>query len=339
MMKITAKPFTLELKNPFGISKNLRNSTDIVIVTIELDGFYGFGEASLPPYLIENQLSVLNFIKKVNPINITYPFDFAQIHQYLDNLDQGNYAAKASIDIALHDLQGKIEQKALFQILDSNPEKMPYSAFTIGIDTPEVVIAKTKQANAFRYLKVKLGGEYDEAMIKAIRTVSFKPLYIDVNEGWKEKRKALDSIFRLRDDGAKLIEQPMPVQDLAETSWLSENSPVPIIADEAFQTIDDLEKLQGVYKGVVVKLMKCGGIYPSKQIIEKGKKLDLKIMMGCMNESSCAIMAAAALAPFCNFADLDGPFLLTNNPYVDPKMANGKIVLSKNPGLGLSSNS
>ena len=337
-MKITAKPFTLELKNPFGISKNLRNSTDIVIVTIEMDGFNGYGEASLPPYLIENQLSVLNFIKKVIATNIKYPFDFALIHQYLDNLDKGNYAAKASVDIALHDLQGKIESKALFQMLESNPEKMPYSAFTVGIDIPEVVIAKTKQASAFRYLKVKLGGEDDEEIIKAIRSVSFKPLYIDVNEGWKEKRKALDSIFRLRDDGAKLIEQPMPVQNLVETSWLSENSPIPIIADEAFQTVDDLEKLQGVYKGIVVKLMKCGGIYPASQIIEKAKKLDFKIMMGCMNESSCAVMAAAALAPFCNYADLDGPFLLTNNPYSNPKMADGKIVLNNNPGLGLSIN-
>ena len=334
-MIIHAKPFTLTLKNPFGISKNTRNETQTIMVEIKKDGFIGFGEACLPPYLPETQKSVLAFIQKIDPKEISYPFDFELIHDYFNHVDSENFSAKACLDIALHDLMAKIENKTLFQLLNSNPDKMPYSAFTIGIDKSDMIIEKVKQSSAFRYLKVKLGSDKDDEMIAAIRTISFKPLYIDVNEGWKDKRKALEQIFRLRDDGAKLIEQPLPKAELIDTSWLSENSPIPILADEAFQTIEDLEKLQGVYKGIVVKLMKCGGIYPASKIIEKAKMMDFKIMMGCMNESSCAVMAGAALAPNCNYADLDGPFLLTNNPFVNPKMADGKIVLNNNAGIGL----
>lgn len=212
---------------------------------------------------------------------------------------------------------------------------MPPTSYTIGIDTPEVVLQKVKEAAGFRVIKVKLGRDNDRELIQIIRSVTDAPIYVDANQGWTDRRESLDMIYWLREQGVFLIEQPMLKTDIEGNAWLTANSPLPIIGDEAVQRFADVEKADGVYHGINVKLMKSAGMYEAKRMIDKARELGMKILLGCMSETSCASLAAAALAPQCDWVDIDGPFLTTNSPYQKPTLIDGKYHLSMAPGLGL----
>jgi len=287
------------------------------------------------PYMGESFQSANEFLNKVDVAQFKYPFDFGGIMNYLDSLAPGNPAIKAGIDIALHDLDGKIQNKPCWQILGSDRSKMPLTSFTIGIDTPEVVVQKVKENPDCKIIKVKLGRDSDWDLIKTIRSVTDLPLFVDANQGWTDRQQSLDLCHWLHEQGVLLIEQPMLKTDPDSNAWLAERSPIPIIGDEAVQRLPDVEKAKGVYHGINIKLMKSAGIYEAHRMILKAKELRLKLMVGCMSETSCATLAAAALAPQCDWADLDGPFLTSNNPYKMPGFINGKWVLGNDAGLGL----
>jgi L-alanine-DL-glutamate epimerase-like enolase superfamily enzyme len=333
-MQLTYQPFELQLRHPFTIAKFSRTATPIILLQITHEGFTGYGEASMVPYMGENHQTAVDFLSKVNAGQFKYPFDFAGIISYLDSLAPGNPAIKAAIDIALHDLEGKLQGKPCWKLLGSDPAKMPVTSFTIGIDTTEVMLRKVKEAEGFKVIKVKLGRDSDKELIQTIRTVTNVPLYVDANQGWTDRQQSLDMIFWLQEQGVVLIEQPMLKTDVDGNAWLTENSPIPIIGDEAIQRLPDVEKAKGVYHGINIKLMKSAGMYEAQQMINKAKQLGLKILIGCMSETSCATLAAAALAPQCDWADLDGPFLTKNNPFIMPQFEAGKWVLNNEPGLG-----
>jgi L-Ala-D/L-Glu epimerase len=334
-MRLTYLPFELTLKHPFTIAKFSRTSTPLMLVQIEYEGYMGHGEASMVPYMGESHDTAADFLHKVDVKKFKYPFDFAAILNYLDSLAPGNPAVKAAIDIALHDLDGKIKQQPCWQLLGSNPALMPVTSFTIGIDEPEVIRQKVKEAEDFKVIKVKLGRDNDKELIETIRQATDKPFYVDANQGWTNKEKTLDLVHWLHEQGVQLIEQPMAKTDIDANAWLTEHSPVPLIGDEAVQRLPDVEKAKGVYHGINIKLMKSAGMYEAQQMIIKARELDLKILIGCMSETSCATLAAAALAPQCDWADLDGPFLTTNNPYQTPDFVDGKYVLNDEDGLGI----
>ncbi len=334
-MRLTYLPYELALKHPFTIAKFSRTSTPLMLVQIEYEGYMGHGEASMVPYMGESHDTAANFLHQVDVKQFKYPFDFAAILNYLDSLAPGNPAIKAAIDIALHDLDGKIKQQPCWQLLGSNPSLMPVTSFTIGIDQPEVIRQKVKEAENFKVIKVKLGRDNDRELIQTIRQITDKPLYVDANQGWTDKEKTLDLIHWLHSQGVRLIEQPMAKTDIEGNAWLTENSPVPLIGDEAVQRLADVAKAEGVYHGINIKLMKSAGMYEAQQMIAKARELDLKILIGCMSETSCATLAAAALAPQCDWADIDGPFLTTNNPYQTPDFVDGRYVLSNDVGLGI----
>jgi L-Ala-D/L-Glu epimerase len=334
-MKLSYKPFELELKHPFTIARFSRTSTPIMLLQIDHEGFTGFGEASMVPYMGESIVSASDFLKKVNLNWLKHPFNFDEVISYLDDLAPGNPNIKAAIDIALHDLEGKIENKPCYKFFGSDPAKMPLTAFTIGIDTPEIVLEKLKDAEHCHIIKVKLGRNNDRQLIQTIRSVSNKPLFIDANQGWTDRNEGLDMVHFLAENGAVLIEQPMPREEIDSNAWITENSPIAIIGDEAVQRFDDVVKAKGVYHGINIKLMKSAGMHEAYRMIRKARELDLKVMIGSMSETSCAILAAAALAPLCDWADLDGPFLTVNNPYQQPDFVDGKWVLNEEAGLGL----
>lgn len=336
-MKLTYQPYQLELRYPFGISKFTRTSTPLILLKLEYDGFTGYGEASMVPYYHENLETAIGFLQKVDLNRFQYPFKMDEIMAYLDDLAPGNPNIKAAIDIAFHDLIGKIEQKPCYKMFGSDSQKMPVTSFTLGIDSPEMMIKKAEEATDFKVIKIKLGKDNDEEIIRAIRSVTDIPLYVDANQGWTDRQKSLDKIYWLHEQGVQLIEQPMDKNDVDGNAWLTENSPVAIIGDEAVQRFDDVKKAQGVYHGINVKLMKSAGMYEGHRMILKAKELGLKVLIGCMSETSCATLAAAALAPLCDWADLDGPFLTKNNPYQNPDFADGKYVLKEAFGLGLKS--
>jgi L-alanine-DL-glutamate epimerase-like enolase superfamily enzyme len=295
----------------------------------------GYGEASMPPYLGETQASVLEFLKKVNLEQFSNPFELDDILTYVDSIAENNTAAKASVDIALHDLVGKLMGKPWHAIWGLNKEKAPATTFTIGIDTDEVVKQKTREAAPYTILKVKLGRDTDKQMIQAIRSVTDKPIAVDANQGWKDKHQALDMIFWLKEQGIVMVEQPMPKYNLDDAAWVTEQSPLPIFADESFQRLPDVLRLKGAFTGVNIKLMKCTGLREAWKILTVARAANMKVMVGCMTETSCAISAAAQLSPAIDWADLDGNLLISNDIFSGVEVVNGKLTLNDRPGIGI----
>jgi L-alanine-DL-glutamate epimerase-like enolase superfamily enzyme len=257
------------------------------------------------------------------------------ILEYVEMLTPGNYAAKASVDIALHDLVGKIMKQPWHRIWGLNPERTPNTSFTIGIDKPEVVKAKVVEAAPYKILKVKLGQGNDREMIESVRSITNIPICVDVNQGWTDRIKALEMIHWLKEQGVVFIEQPMSKTSVDDIAWLTQQSPLPVIADEALQTISDFKNVQGAYSGINVKLMKCGGLRAAFVLMKMARSAGMKVMVGCMTETSCAVTAAAQLSPLADWADLDGNLLISNDVFKGIIIKNGKIILPDTPGIGI----
>jgi len=334
-IKLSYKPYELQLRHVFTVATNSRTTTPVVLTTLEYDGVTGYGEASMPPYLGESHESVLNFLSKVNMEQFSDPFLMEDILGYIDGLMPGNHAAKASLDIALHDLTGKLLGQPWFRLWGLNREKTPVTSFTIGIDTADVVKEKTLEASAFKLLKIKMGRDNDREMIDTVRSVTDVPVFVDVNQGWKDRNYALEMANYLSERGALFIEQPMPKEQVDDIAWLTERSPLPILADEALQTVEDLLPMKGVYSGINIKLMKCGGMHAAYKMITMARQMGMKILIGCMTETSCAVSAAAQLSPLVDWADLDGNLLISNDVYDGMTVVDGKITLPDRPGIGI----
>lgn len=338
-MKLSWSPYNLQLNHPFTISGFSRTTTPVVLTKIEYDGLEGYGEASLPQYLGETQASVIDFLKKIDFSSFNDPTHIEEILEYVDGIADKNTAAKASVDIALHDLVGKMIGAPWYKMYGLNKADVPDTTFTIGIDTDEVVREKTREAmGRFHILKVKVGGPDDKRMIEAIRTVTNLPLSVDANQGWKDRKQALDMIFWLKEHGVVMVEQPMSKTDFDNTAWLTQHSPLPIFADESVQRLVDVEQTKGVFSGINIKLMKCTGMHEAWKMRNLAKALGLKVMIGCMTETSCAISAAAQLSSGLDFADLDGALLISNDCYNGATLQNGKIIASDLPGIGVVPN-
>ena len=338
-MKISYKLLNLELKFPFTIAKFSRTSTPVLLLEIHYEGFTGLGEASMVPYMGENFDTAIAFLNQTDLTRFSFPFNMEEIIAYLDDIASGQPAIKAAIDIALHDLTGKIENSPCFSLFEANPQKMPLTTYTIGIDTPEVIIKKVKDALSynFKLLKIKLGRDSDKLLIDTIRSVTNLPLYVDANQGWDDRIKGVEMTHWLKEQGVLLIEQPMDKTDVDGNAYITANSPIPIIGDEAVQRLADVDKAHGIYHGINVKLMKSAGIHEAFKMIKKARELNMSILVGCMSETSIATLAGASLAPLCDFADLDGPFMTLNNPFKQPEFQEGRYVLSEKPGLGVES--
>lgn len=328
-------PYSLQLRHTFTLANSSRKTTPDVLVRIGFDGHYGYGEASMPPYLGESIESATKFLSALNLSQFTDPFQIEDILKYVDATMPGNCAAKASVDIALHDLLGKLMGQPWYKIWGYDPSTTPNTSFTIGIDTAEVVRQKVAEAAPYKILKVKLGQSNDREMIETIRSATDRPICVDVNQGWKDKNQALEMIHWLKEKGIVFVEQPMPKTAIDDMAWLTEHSPLPTIADEALQRLDDVKKVHGVYSGINIKLMKCTGMREAHEMLTLARALDMKVMIGCMTETSCAVSAAAQLAPKTDWADLDGNLLISNDPYEGMQVIDGKVSLIDRPGIGL----
>ena len=335
-LKLGWEPYELQLRHTFTVATHSRKTTPDVQVRIDYDGFTGHGEASMPPYLGHTVESVCAFLRKVDLSQFTDPFQLEDILAYVDGLSEGDAPAKAAVDIALHDLCVQLLGQPLFRIWGLDAAKAPSTTFTIGIDTPEVVREKTREcADRFNILKVKVGLDNDEQMIRTIREVTGLPLAVDANQGWKDRRKALDEIHWLAEQGVVMVEQPMPKERLDDIAWITERSPVPIFADESIQRLRDIPAIKGAFSGINIKLMKCTGLLEARKMLTYARAEGMKVMLGCMTETSCACTAAAHLSPAVDFADLDGNLLISNDLYEGVTVREGKLVLPDRPGLGL----
>lgn len=334
-LKLSFLPYMLELKHVFTVASNSRSTTPVVLTELEYDGLIGYGEASMPPYLGETQQSVISFLSKVDLERFSDPYNIEEILQYIDSIAPGNNAAKASIDIALHDLVGKIKGQPWYGLWRYDPNKAPSTSYTIGIDIQEMVVQKTMEASSYKMLKVKVGPGNDKAMIEAVRSITDKPLFVDVNQGWTDRNYALNMAYWLKEQHVLFIEQPLPKENMDDIAWLSAHSPLPIFADEAIRRFSDLKSMYGAYNGVNIKLMKSTGMHEAHQMLEFARSVGMKTMIGCMTETSCGISAAAHLSLNADYADLDGALLIKNDVFDGMKVVDGRIVLNNKPGIGV----
>lgn len=335
-MKLSFAPYELQLRHTFTVSSYSRKTTPGVQVRIDYEGHTGYGEASMPPYLGQSVETVTSFLSRVDLSQFNDPFQLDTILAYIDSLSPGDEAAKAAVDIALHDLVGKLMGQPWWRIWGLDPSKTPYTTFTIGIDTPEVVRQKTREcADRFKILKVKVGLDNDKEMIQTIREITDLPLAVDANQGWKDREKALDEIFWLKENGIVMVEQPMAKERIDDNAWITERSPLPVFADESIKRLADIPSIKGAYHGINIKLMKCTGMREAWKMANYAHAEGMRIMIGCMTETSCAVSAAAQLSPVADFADLDGNLLITNDLFRGMEVVDGKITLPDRPGIGL----
>jgi L-alanine-DL-glutamate epimerase-like enolase superfamily enzyme len=327
-------PYTLELAHAFNLAASSRTTTPAVLVELEHEGLTGYGEAAMPPYLGESQASAAAFLNLVDPTALGDPFQLEEILPHLDALAPGNTAAKAALDIALHDWIGKKLGAPWHRLWGLDAAHAPVTSFTIGIDTPEIVRRKTEEAAPYKILKVKLGRDTDRQLIETIRQVTDKPITVDANQGWRDREEAVRMSEWLATQNVLFIEQPMPKGQDADTAWLRERSSLPLIADESCQRLGDVARLRGVFDGINIKLMKCTGLREAHKMIILARALGLKVMLGCMTETSCAISAAAQLSPLVDWADLDGAVLIRNDCFDGATIVDGRITLTDLPGIG-----
>jgi L-alanine-DL-glutamate epimerase-like enolase superfamily enzyme len=340
-MTLSSRLLRLDLKHTWTISRASVDYHDNIFVYLEHEGITGIGEASFSRRYGESLASLQEVIASAKPILAqANPLHFVEIGEALQQLCSGQNSAKAALNMALMDWVGKKFGLPLFRLWGLNPEKTPLSSFTIGIDTPEMMQRKIREAEEFPILKIKLGTARDEEIVRAAREVTDKPLRVDANEGWKSREEALEKICWLEQFDIEFVEQPMPAGRLDEVHWLRQQLQqrrvaMPLFADEDSKSSRDLPALAGVYDGINIKLMKSGGLQEALRMIHLSRALGLKIMLGCMIESSVAISAAAHLAPLVEYADLDGHLLIRNDPFVGVQMQRGKMTLPEAPGLGV----
>ena len=329
-MKLHWEPITLDLKTTFRVAHGAFDQRFNVLVYLD----DGVGEAAAVPYYGETQEGIIAYLKSMPDLGDD-PFDMDSV---LARRPAGSRAARSAIDEALYDLWGKKLGQPLYKLFGLNPNNLPLTSFTIGMDEPDVMAEQAKDSK-YPIIKVKLGSDQDEVIVSSIRKATNAKLRADTNAGWS-REEALHIIPRLVEYDLEFIEQPLAVEDMEGYFWLKEKLRarkinIPIFADETAKTSHDVAKLAGAIDGVVVKTMKSEGIREALRMIHTARAHDMQIMLSCMIESSVGATAAAHLAPLCDYVDLDGPLLIKNDPYRGLKYDGAKMTLPDGPGLGL----
>jgi L-alanine-DL-glutamate epimerase-like enolase superfamily enzyme len=333
-MKLDVQPFDLKLTTPFRISRHVQYTAANVLARITHEGVTGIGEAAPSEHYGEYRETVLATLAFLANELGDDPFALEDILNHIDHLIRLNPSAKAAIDMALYDLVGKLLNVPVYKLLGLDAAKTPLTSFTIGIDTPENMAKKALEARDYPILKIKVGTKYDVANLKAIREVSKAVIRVDANTAWTP-REAIRAINELAEYDIEFVEQPVSPHDLAGLKFVREHVPLPIITDESSITVDDIPRVAECTDGINIKLMKCGGLRHALKMIHVARAHNLKVMIGCMIESSLSITAAAHLTPLIDYADLDGHLLVDDDPYVGVKVEQGKLILPEGPGLGV----
>ncbi len=333
-MKITCSPLILKTRRIFRISRSKGVRFENLLVRVEDGGRYGLGEAAPSEYFGETPAMVESAIERISDRISVNPTEIQSIVRELDEQIPESRAAKSAVLMAVYDLLGKIMNVPLFKILGLNPMATPMTSYTLGIDDPYLMKEKALEASDSPILKVKLGTDSDMDIIHAIREVTNRPIRVDVNGGWTVT-EAISKIDRLSDLGIELVEQPIYAGDMEGYAILHGKSRVPVFVDESVLVSTDIPKLAGKVDGINIKLVKCGGIWEALRMIHTARACGLRIMLGCMIESSIGITAASHISPLVDCADLDGNLLLLEDPYAGVTVEHGKILLPREPGLGV----
>jgi L-alanine-DL-glutamate epimerase-like enolase superfamily enzyme len=338
--RITAEIVRHKLRHTWTTVMSSSEYRDNLYLTYTRDGITARGEGAPIVRYHENAESARKAVDSVRDLMAAAdPKHYRKLLDEVFRRVKGEFAAKAAIDIALMDWTGQKLGVPIYRLFGLDPADAPVTTFSIGIDEPEKVKQKVREAEPFPVLKIKVGLGTDEQIIEAVRSVTKKPLVLDANEGFKSKEEAVAKINWLEKMGAVLIEQPLAAHMLEETRWVRDRVHIPILGDEAVLHPEDVPKAPNYFDGINVKLMKAGGINEAFRMITMARALGLKVMLGCMIESSVSITAAAHLSPLVDYADLDGNLLIANDPYEGVLVKNGRLLLPDRPGLGLRSRS
>ena len=335
-MNLTITTRRLELKHTWTIARGSADFKEYHYVALEHEGVIGHGEAAHNVRYGESLESIGAFLEASKAwLRSANPWHFHDLFRALNDLGEGQYAAKAALDMAMMDWITKKMAMPLHRFWGLDENKTPITSYSIGLDRPELMQQKIREAPNLPFLKIKLGSENDEAVMHAVREATNRTLRVDANEGWKDRQLALKKIQWLKELNVEFVEQPMPAQRLDDVAWLRARSPLPLVADEDVRTVKDIPALAQAYDGINIKIMKAGGVQEARRMIHVARAHGLKIMLGCMVESSLGITAAAHLSPLVDWADLDGNLLIKNDPYRGATVANGRLILPDTPGLGV----
>ena len=333
-MKIKYRSYNLRFKHPFTISRGTKTHQPTLIVELEHFGIKGYGEAPAISYynipvekMIEDLEAKKAFIEK---FSFTDPERF---WHYCHHLFPKNSFLVCALDIAGWDLFGKMKRKKLYELWGLDISKNPMTDFTIGIDAVDVMVDKMKET-PWPIYKIKLGTEHDIEIITELRKHTSSVIRIDANAAWKAD-EALQKINAFKHLGVELIEQPLAKDDWEGMKFLFKRSPLPLFADESCVAETDVQKCHNHFHGINIKLTKCSGITPARRMITKARELDMKIMVGSMNESSVGTSAVAHLLPLLDHVDMDGPLLLAEDVGEGIKFNNGKIIYAEGNGTGV----
>ena len=334
--RVSVKLLDLQLRHAWGLSRGTWTTRRNAYVKIERDGIIGIGEAAPIARYEETAESAAAFIEKARPLLERDLWAYAARWNELDALAPGQHAAKAACDMALYDWVGKKLGVPLWKLLGLGRDSALTTTYSIGIDEVPVMQQKVREAADFGVYKIKVGSRDDRKIIEGIRAVTDKPLRADANEGWKTKEEALEMIDWMAARGVELIEQPLPAAMLTDYAWLKERTKLPIFADESLMKASDIPRIAPYFHGLNIKLMKCGGVQEAMRMAAMARALGLKLMLGCMIESSLGISAAAAITPLFDHADLDGNLLIANDPFRGVRTLKDRLVLDDRPGLGVT---
>lgn len=338
-MKLEIERLSLETTFSFKISRSSRKFFDVFLFHLTHEGFTGLGEAAPQKYYGESPETVTAAVSDLkgrldgtpDELHRSLSEEGGELHAAL----AGHPSVRAALDVALWDIKGLIENKPCCEFFDANPSNTPLTSFTIGFDEPKVIDAKVDAAARYKILKVKVGLPGDIELLDRVIARSGKKIRVDANEGW-DVEMALQKTKELYQRGVEFVEQPISHEDEEDLRTLKRLSPLPVILDESIVGPGDVARRHDQGHGVNIKLMKCGGITPAMKLIEEARTYNLKVMLGCMIETSVGITAAAHLSPLVDYADLDGNLLLASDPYAGVEVVEGKLVLPSGPGLGVT---
>ena len=343
-LELRQETLRLGLRDPFRIARAdhaADQSVTTVIVEIRderFPGIVGVGEGYPDRFYGETPDTMAPVLSMLAAAVGTFEPDAAGLAAAASSTDRairGHGSAKCALDIALHDFAGKVLGVPVYELLGLSAD-LPPTDYTIGIDEPAIVAERASRAAHFPALKIKVGGPGDLATLEAVREVFEGPIRVDANTGWVPE-DALELLPHLERLGVELIEQPFPARRLDQLRWLQERSSLPIVADESCVFPEDLDGLVGVVGGVNIKLAKCGGIGPARQMLERAHELGFKTFLGCMEETSVGIAGSAVVASLADWVDLDGCLLLADDPFEGLDLdAEHRWILPARPGLGLS---
>ena len=335
-LRLEAEVLSLRTRHPFIIARGGQSEYRTVWVRLrDADGVEGWGEAAPNRYYGETPETVLAALDVYGTVLPQDPFDLDEAERRWEATLRGNPSARAALSAALHDLVGKRLGVPVHRLWGLDPARAPRSTFTIGLDTPEKMQAKVVEAAEYPILKVKLGTDRDEEILRALREATDRELRVDANCGWSVKQ-ALRMLPVLDHYGVTVLEQPLDPRDLDGLAQVSAAAEIPVIADESCLVARDIPPLAGRVDGINIKLAKCGSLREAIRMIAVARAHGMLVMVGCMIESSIAITAAAHFTPLVDVVDLDGAALLAQDPFTGASIAGGQVRLPAGPGLGLA---